>query len=904
MPRGADRRVVLFLLVVPLLLLGPLVLRGRVFLPQLATALEPYRSEDPARAAEALAGRNLLQSDRLFPFLTDQLAMRAALADGELPLWEPNLGLGLPLFAQSAAGMAYPPNWLALLVPPERAAGPLAGLGLLLAGLGCWLFLQRRGLSSGACLVGAVAFQLGGWGVSNLYYHMKFDAALWLPWALWAVEGLAQRKRWSGTCLTAAIGASLLAGMIQVGVLVFLFTGLYALLRLGPLAGALRLTGGAESTDAGASSETGALPALLGAGLSLVLGGLSACVLLVPMLQCSRDSLRRPRDAEAIEAMSLAEPVLLGTVVSDLFGTPTADTPPGRLPAAWWLTDPADSDKAEIANPLEWNAYAGLVVVLLALVALVSDPRRALAPLLLLLGVVGFSLGWWPMRLFYALPGLDLGAPGRALGLAWFLWPWLAALGVEALVQRRARAQRAFLALAFGAAVLGFAAWSGFDAQGWAERVEAGMIADYEQVSTPADVRARLPHARSVAVGEELGGSVALGLGAALAALAAGAAGLFLSRGRPGEEPVAPGLLVTAVTLVPLLAALPALDRALSLEHGPPLLALVLVGAGLAGLVVGRSAAASERSVWLPILAAVLAEGLLATHGHATGRTVEGPLFPPSPGLTAVAEAADGGRVIRVDTSPGGVEEVLDLARPNMLQPHGVADVTPWVVFPPRTFVELFAAVDRRTAFAQGVSRLPDPALLGHPILDLARVSAVLSRGPLEHARLEPILERPGFHVYRRTGALPPARLVANAVVATSDPAGLATLGGGLVEPAHQTLLAPEHADHPGLALRATEAGTITRIERPARGRIEIDVAGSQGSWLVVHEQHDRGWKPRVDGAAVDLLRMDHAFLGVHVPPGDHRIELRYAPGSLRLGFGLSLLAIAGALLAARRLGI
>jgi NADH-quinone oxidoreductase subunit D len=45
-----ERRGLSLLVVVPVLLLGPIVATGRVFLPQLATGLEPFRSEAPERA--------------------------------------------------------------------------------------------------------------------------------------------------------------------------------------------------------------------------------------------------------------------------------------------------------------------------------------------------------------------------------------------------------------------------------------------------------------------------------------------------------------------------------------------------------------------------------------------------------------------------------------------------------------------------------------------------------------------------------------------------------------------------------------------------------------------------------------------------------------------------------------
>ena len=98
----------------------------------------------------------------------------------------------------------------AILFSPDRA-GVFQGLiTFFLAGLGMALFLGRLGLSPGARVIGVVAYALGGWAVTHVFYFMKVDAALWLPFMLWAVEGLAQRKPWSGFCLSASIALSFL----------------------------------------------------------------------------------------------------------------------------------------------------------------------------------------------------------------------------------------------------------------------------------------------------------------------------------------------------------------------------------------------------------------------------------------------------------------------------------------------------------------------------------------------------------------------------------------------------------------------------------------------------------------------------------------------------------------------
>ena len=122
------------LLLAPLLLLGSTLLRGDRFLPLIPAALEPIASELPAEAVAARESANWVQSDRLFPVLTDQRAMRAAVSAGDVPLWSPELGAGLPLAAGSIAGPLYPPNALALTMEPEDAAGPLAFLTLILQG--------------------------------------------------------------------------------------------------------------------------------------------------------------------------------------------------------------------------------------------------------------------------------------------------------------------------------------------------------------------------------------------------------------------------------------------------------------------------------------------------------------------------------------------------------------------------------------------------------------------------------------------------------------------------------------------------------------------------------------------------------------------------------------------------
>ena len=893
---------------VPLLLFAPLVLSGRAFLPLLPVAFEPLASELPEEAGAGREATNYAQADRTYQFLTDQAGFRAALADGELPLWEPNWALGAPLLAETILGAAYPPNWLGLVFAPERMAAPLAALSLFLGGLGLWLFLGRLGLSSGARVVAVIAFQLGGFGITNLYYYMKVDAALWLPWALWAVEGIARGRRGSGFALALALACSLLAGMVTIGVFVVVFTGLYGLVRW--LASPRWFGGG--KTEEQAEEDAGArrsLPPVLYGSIFLVLGGLGGALQLLPILEASGLSIRKPGGADTMVADALPLGTGLGTVVSDLFGVPTDPAPPGGLPVAWWLTPAHQATRAEGANTLEWNAFAGLAVVLLALVGLCADPRRAWLPALLLAGVFGFAQAWPVVRWAYVLPGMNAGLPGRILALAWTLWPWLAALGVEALQRQRHRALTALVLLSMLAVVLSGWSWLSLDPATWGDDLVEAIHARYADTHAPTreEIALRLPPEGNVAAATRLEEALGLTFGASFTLLACAGVLLALRRrhAQMSAYRIPTWLLFSALAVTLGVCFVAASERSFTALGAPPRAAL----AGAGGLLLALIALAPRKRPtdqrWVLLAFVVLTEGLLASHGHVTGRRVgESGLWPETPATNGLRTALGDGRLMRFDASENGLDDVLALLRPNLGQAYGFADLTPYIIFPPETYTRLFEALDARTRFRQGVARIPDVGLVGHPLLDLLRVSVVLSRAPLEHARLELAFERPGFFVYRRSGTLGPARVVGQMLPASSDDAALALLTNGPFDPQRQVVIAPESvrgaqetaALAGGFGEGVGQPSTITSFRRPARTEVEIDVAGD-GGILVWHEQHYPGWKASIDGASAPLLRADHVYQALVLPAGEHRVRFRYAPASVRNGLVLTLGALSLALI-------
>ena len=870
-------RILAALLVAPVLLFGPILAAGQVFLPFLPVCDEPLAGENPEAAAEARRAIHAPTGDRVYPFLVDQLAARAELRAGHLPTWEPLQTLGMPLFGGNVAALGYPPNWLAFLVPPEYAAAPLALLALFLAGLGTWLFLRRLALDARAALIGALGVELGGFGLANLHYYMKVDSALWLPWALWAIEGLALGRRWSASALAGALALSFLGGMVSIAVFVLAATVLYALVRLGPWEGA-----------------RARFAPLLRALVCCALGVAGAAYWLLPVGAAAGASSRGAQPAQVLAAGSLPPTSALGVLVPDLAGPPDDPTPSANLPLAWWLTPSALSERAENANVLEWNVYALVALAVLALVGVVAAPRCAAFPALLLLGAFAFAQGWPVVRWLYALPGLGLGAPQRVLALAWVLWPWLAALGVAALLARAPRALPTLLLAAFVATLGLLHAWRGLEPSAWAAQLEETILARYPGHDA-AEVEARLPLGARLAAAHHLQESLARAGCAALALFLAGIAALLTDRHAERFERGPRLATLGAGLLVPLAAAL--LPFALTDSFGArgPQALLGLSGAlALAGLAARSEQ--RELPLWLPFAALVLLEGFLGSFRHVQGRALlTASLFPPSPTIEAIREAAGDGRVLRLDPA-NDLAQSLRLARPNMLIPYGIADLTPYPTFTPRQAAELAARIDARMVKRNHVASLPALELVDHPLLDLLRAQCVLSVAPLRHARLAPLIERPGFCIYRRLGALPAARIVPEARAAANDDDVLASLSAAGARYTDLTWVAPEDAQRmpaftpgPGWV-----PGTITAVERPAKNRVLVRVSGSQGGWLVLHEQWARGWRARVNGASAPLLRADHAYRAVPIPPGELEIEFEYAPRELEWGAALALVALLG----------
>ena len=340
----------------------------------------------------------------------------AALLDGRLPLWNPDLFTGVPFLANAQTGVLYLPNLLFLGQSASQAVNWSYVLHIWLACAGMYLFL-RRGAGTGllGAWAGGLAFGLGGFFAAQAGHINQIQAAAWLPWLALAFykahEGRSVRWLVAGGV---ALGLQITAGHPQ--------ETFFSLVALAALAGYLALL----SHRTGRGGPPGATwrrvqrlprPAVAVAYSGLLLAGVLALGLglaaaqLLPALELA---------ARSIRAGGLPYPEAV-----------SFSLPPWELLRAFLPTyhDPPFS---------EYVAYTGAAALMTAAIAAPWWGKRYSYNLtayfagLTVAGVV-FALGrYLPIyELFYDhLPGFALfRVPARWLFLAAFGLAGLAGLG-------------------------------------------------------------------------------------------------------------------------------------------------------------------------------------------------------------------------------------------------------------------------------------------------------------------------------------------------------------------------------------------------------------------------------------------------------------------------------------------
>jgi len=141
----------------------------------------------------AAVGVTWLVSDNLIQNFPLRVLVGVDLRHGHAPVWDPYLWSGSPLLSAFNAGAAYPATWLFSVLPGALAWVVNQALVEVVAAVGMVVLLRVLGRSWTASGLGAVAFAYGGFMAAQSVHVDVVEAAAWLPWAVAALDRLANR---------------------------------------------------------------------------------------------------------------------------------------------------------------------------------------------------------------------------------------------------------------------------------------------------------------------------------------------------------------------------------------------------------------------------------------------------------------------------------------------------------------------------------------------------------------------------------------------------------------------------------------------------------------------------------------------------------------------------------------
>ena len=124
---------------------------------------------------------------------------------GRTPLWEPNMMLGYPLFADPNQAFWYPVLRIMRAIP--HGFNAYVVFAYVVAAVGATGFARRISGSTAGGIAAGLTFGLGGFMISHEGHLNLIQPAAWTPYVLWAIEELRHGAR----AVTVSLGAIAIA---------------------------------------------------------------------------------------------------------------------------------------------------------------------------------------------------------------------------------------------------------------------------------------------------------------------------------------------------------------------------------------------------------------------------------------------------------------------------------------------------------------------------------------------------------------------------------------------------------------------------------------------------------------------------------------------------------------------
>lgn len=877
-----DLWALLILFVLPLIWFAPVLfpfLSGLTLLPyDNLYSFEPWRSLQPG-----LIPHNLLLSDLVLENVVWKLHIRNTLADGQLPLWNPQIFTGVPFLAAGQASTFYPLNLLFYILPINIAYGWFTALQVGLAGAAFYAWARTLKMRPPAALGGGVVYMFSGFLIASVVFTMFVAAVAWLPLILAIIEWTIHKQEVKGVhgynplpylaAGAGAIGLMILAGHPELIYYTLLVAALYALVRL-----AVARRWMAMHADRGLGRHINrrlvglAVWLVAMALLGIALGG----VQLLPLLELLPLNFREGSASLAqIREWAWPDRHILTFWLPDVFGNPSHHTWFDIWLRQWqpvqWNSQGRAIDTIfwGIKNYVEGANYLGILTWLLAAVALGYAVRQAIvrqgginrdsesylrpwiiwfcAGLALISLLFAFGTPLYGL-LYYGLPGWkQLHSPFRWVFPFTLSMAMLAAVGLHLLPNAGSFWSRRYVRVIAGAALIAGLGALGLVALSLVQAERFRAVGDWLLASSDLAREAFLD-----------GGMVwsyqALNL--ARFGFWALLAGLWLwfapQRGRQWS----------AIAVVILVCDL-------YLAHGSfnPASPVALSPLNSGGTP--------------PVVAFM--QGREAWPAHAEEQIESGQSLEPWRFTTFNA--------------PG--EKTFNA---NVGMYYGWHDLRGYDSIIPRQYVALMDQIAPQAdellynKIAPLYSRPGGDvyAVLDNPLLDLLNVKYILTEHHIPNPSWMEVYRDASIGVYENSQVFPRAWIVPEAQVMEASAQPLAT------SDLRQVVYLEETPAEENALVRASPQVSDARISRYTANDLFVDVNLSDRGWLVVGDAYFPGWKAYIrpfggeesEERELPLYRANGALRAVYLPEaGQWTVRLVYSPMSFKLGLYTSFLA-------------
>lgn len=315
---------------------------------------------------------------------------------GTIPLWNPYSFSGTPLLANYQSAVFAPINLIYFVLPFVHAWSIHILVQPLLAGLFTYMFMRALKVGEIGAVISSIAFMFSGFIATWMAYGTLPFAILFLPLALFAIEKYFQTKKWFyPLLLSITIPLSFFSGHFQTSLYFLLFIVAYCFFKF---------------------IQTRDLKSSIYCLVSIIFGLLISAPQLLPSIELYLVSIRS-------EIFSISEIIpwnyLPTFLAPDFYGNPVTRND--------WF-----------GHYAEWNAYIGLVPLMLGFYSLTINKFRKTIFFFFSIAVISVLLSFQTPLLSLLvnlkIPVLSTSAVSRIIVLWSFSLAVLAGFGFEKII--------------------------------------------------------------------------------------------------------------------------------------------------------------------------------------------------------------------------------------------------------------------------------------------------------------------------------------------------------------------------------------------------------------------------------------------------------------------------------------